>query len=292
VGLANGEGGRATLGDYIRAYEMVNGKVPTEEHNRRALALAEVVKKSGLEAFLTFYLTFQPMIDELQRVPDETRKAIDGAVKRFEIAAQKANGLPTKAGPVTTLAPESLAAIEAAVVRAIESPAEEAPAWPLVSRVLSVLRERWPAGAIVSAKWPIALMWAALGLTVILAVGLTSATVQRSRDSADLAVLATPAGVAAVQLAEANPRLAQALRGCQRSVDGGRTVLSGCTFWAPAPNSARIAQKPSWWTALGAVIWGWDPVPLFLAVIVAIGMIAWLAFLKRGPALRRVRPHL
>ncbi len=214
--------------------------------------------------------------------------AAENAAKRIEAAVKKI-AVPA-AGPVI-LAPESLAAIEALFVRTIEPPAEEAPAW--LSRVVS----RWPAvakgaGAIVSAKWPIALMWALLVLVAVAAVSVVSAGVQRSRDSADLAVLATPAGAAAVQLAEANPRLAEALRGCQRSVNDGRTVLSGCTLWAPTPNTARIPQKPSWWTAAAAVISGWDPVPLFGAVIVAISMVAWLLWMKRGPAIRRVRPRL
>jgi len=74
--------GKTALVGYVQAFERVNGRTPTEEENREALALVEVVRKANLDPFLVFYLANKRAQDALERVPTETRKAMDEGTAR------------------------------------------------------------------------------------------------------------------------------------------------------------------------------------------------------------------
>jgi hypothetical protein len=65
----------------VQAFERVNGRTPTDEENREALALVEVVRKSNLDPFLVYYLANKKAQDALERVPIETRAVIAEAQK-------------------------------------------------------------------------------------------------------------------------------------------------------------------------------------------------------------------
>ena len=73
--------GKTALAGYVQAFERVNGRTPTDEENREALALVEVVRKSNLDPFLVYYLANKKAQDALERVPIETRAVIAEAQK-------------------------------------------------------------------------------------------------------------------------------------------------------------------------------------------------------------------
>ena len=73
--------GKTALAGYVQAFERVNGRTPTDEKNREALALVEVVRKSNLDPFLVYYLANKKAQDALERVPIETRAVIAEAQK-------------------------------------------------------------------------------------------------------------------------------------------------------------------------------------------------------------------
>ena len=75
--------GKTSLVGYVRAFERVNGRTPTEAENREALALVEVVRESNLDPFLVYYLANKRAQDALERVPVETRKVMDDAAARI-----------------------------------------------------------------------------------------------------------------------------------------------------------------------------------------------------------------
>jgi hypothetical protein len=72
---------KTALAGYVQAFERVNGRTPTDEENREALALVEVVRKSNLDPFLVYYLANKKAQDALERVPIETRAVIAEAQK-------------------------------------------------------------------------------------------------------------------------------------------------------------------------------------------------------------------
>jgi hypothetical protein len=104
---------------------------------------------------------------------------------------------------------DSLKAIEAAVVRAIAPPVEEVPApawlrrvvarWPAVAAALT--RCKKAAGAVISARWPLALAGTALCLLLMAAISLSASVAQRQQDVFIARELSTPAGVAVLALA-------------------------------------------------------------------------------------------
>jgi hypothetical protein len=86
------ENGKTALAGYIPAFERLNGRTPTDEENREALALVEVVRKSNLDPFLIFYLANKKAQDALERVPVETRAVMAEAgitAKAFHAFAER-----------------------------------------------------------------------------------------------------------------------------------------------------------------------------------------------------------
>ena len=85
--------GKTALAGYVQAFERVNGRTPTDEENREALALVEVVRKSNLDPFLVYYLANKKAQDALERVPIETRAVIAEAQK---VPADSTNTKPCR----------------------------------------------------------------------------------------------------------------------------------------------------------------------------------------------------
>jgi hypothetical protein len=79
--VSEASNGKTALAGYVQAFERVNGRTPTDEENREALALVDVVRKSNLDPFLVYYLANKKAQDALERVPIETRAVIAEAQK-------------------------------------------------------------------------------------------------------------------------------------------------------------------------------------------------------------------
>jgi hypothetical protein len=288
--------GKSPLAAYVRAFEKVNGRTPSEDDNRRMLALIDVVRESGLEPFMAYHVANQGVQEAIDRLPVELRAVEKGIHKRLGAAveslveAQQLLKVEAKAG--VELAPEALAAIETMVTRALAVPVEEAaPAWPWLAKVGDWLRARWPAAATIvarvsAAKWPIALMWASLALALLVAVSVTSAVAQRDRDGLIVRALSTPPGWAAMRLAEANPDLDRILRTCDR--DG---AVMTCRLRAIGSHAVS-RPGPTRFSTVSAVVLDWVsswPVEwVTVGLVLPWGIISALGFAKRGPAMKLV----
>lgn len=77
------ESGKTTLSGYVDAFERVTGRPPTEEENREALALADVVKAANLDPFLVYYLANKRAQDAFERVPIATQSIMDQATEQI-----------------------------------------------------------------------------------------------------------------------------------------------------------------------------------------------------------------
>ncbi len=84
------EDGHSALTAFIGAFERVNGRPPTAEENREALALVEVVRAAQLDPFLVFYLANKRAQDALERVPAETQSVIDEAIIKVRELIERA----------------------------------------------------------------------------------------------------------------------------------------------------------------------------------------------------------
>ncbi len=277
----NGKPAEASWAGYVDLYEKLNGRTPTPAQVKEAWTKRDAAKACG-EPFAAVIALDQ----EAQAGRERLACAIEEATKRLSAGNQ--------AG-VLALSPESLAAIEAAVTRAIAPPVEAVPP----SRVVAWLRERWPMVAatltrcqkwvarVIEARWPIALAGAALTLMLLAAISLSASVATRQQDVFLARELSTPAGVAALALARSNPSLADVLRSCPRDPQrGGRTAMT-CHLWAIGEGGS--VAHPTWMSTALAAISGWSAVWLTGALGASWVVIVVLGWTKRGPATRRRR---
>jgi hypothetical protein len=68
------------------AFREINGRSPTIEETKRALAIRRVVRDADLDPVLLFFLADANAGAERARLPDAVREAVDAGVLRIETA--------------------------------------------------------------------------------------------------------------------------------------------------------------------------------------------------------------
>jgi hypothetical protein len=253
------------LGQLVPAFERLNGRTPTAEEQKEALAFLDVVKSSGVDPFLLFFLLDRRGAEGRERALDQTRAVMDEAASRIEAtsasAAQRmeAAAARVEAGGLST---KARSAIELGVKTWVAAGGPRAP---------------W--------RWPLTMAAAACFVFALLAVSLSSSVATRNGDRALARELSTSQGVAALGLAQANWDLARMLASCPREVDAGQVIMT-CRL-RPIGTQAPVA-RPTWISTAQAVVAGWSSLWLAAGLAVALIAIALLGWIKRGPAKRRI----
>lgn len=72
--------------NFEEAFREINGRVPTVEETKRALAIRRVVKEADLDPVLLFFLADANAAAERERLAGAVQEAVDAGVRRIETA--------------------------------------------------------------------------------------------------------------------------------------------------------------------------------------------------------------
>jgi len=85
------------------AFREINGRAPSVDEVKHALAIRRVVREADLDPVLLFYLADAQATAERQRIPGEVKAAVDDGVKRLTAAVPSGGALAQAMGDARTV---------------------------------------------------------------------------------------------------------------------------------------------------------------------------------------------
>ncbi len=88
---------------FEEAFREINGRAPTIDETKRALAIRRVVKDADLDPVLLFFLADANAAAERERIPGVVKSAVDEGVKRLKDAIPASGELAAAMGDVQAI---------------------------------------------------------------------------------------------------------------------------------------------------------------------------------------------